>query len=282
MSAARRQSDKYIAFVIPALLLIGVLYLLPLCWLAYVSVGGPGELTAKWYAQIVTSDGIHRMLWTTLRIVTISSLLALILGYLVAYAMLHMHARKRTLLTLCVLVPFWLSVLVRAFAWLILLRNNGLVNETLLSAGLIDEPLELVRNELGVVIGMVHYMIPYAVFPLYAAMRGIDQSLIMAARCAGAAPLRAFADVFLPLTKPIIFGVWLLVFIFGLGFFVTPAILGGGKVVMLSEYATLTVLQSARWGLAGALSVVLLLGTLVLIGLTSRAVNLRRLLGASS
>jgi len=272
--------DPYLAFVMPALLLVGVLYVAPLGWLAYVSLGGPEDLTLKWYEQVATSGAIHRMLWTTARIVTITTAISLVLGYLVAYAMLLMGARARLLLTLCVLVPFWLSVLVRAFAWLILLRNNGLLNEALLSAQLVDEPVELVRNELGVVIGMVHYMIPYAVFPLYGAMRSIDPSLLMAARSAGASPLRTFIDVLLPLTAPAILGAGLLVFVFGLGFFVTPAILGGGRIVMISEYASLMVLQSARWGLAGALSVMLLLCTLALIWLVGRAVNLRGILGA--
>ena len=266
----------------PALLLVGILYLLPLGWLAYASMGGPDGFTLQWYGKIATSSGIHNMLWTTARIVALTTLVALLLGYVVAFAMVHMSERARFNLTLCVLLPFWLSVLVRAFAWLILLRNNGLVNQTLLQLQLIDEPLELVRNELGVMIGMVHYLIPYAVFPLYSAMKGIDQSLLMAARSAGASPWRTFRDVFLPLTLPALFGAGLLVFVFGLGFFVTPAILGGGRIVMISEYASLTVLQSARWGLAGALSVVLLVATLLSISLVGRAVNLRRLLGAAA
>ncbi len=274
--------NPYLGFILPALLLVGVLYLLPLCWLAYASVGGPAGFTLKWYEQIASSAGIHNMLWATARIVTVTSLVALVLGYIVAFAMAHMSERARFNLALCVLVPFWLSVLVRAFAWLILLRNNGLVNETLLELQLIDQPLELVRNELGVMIGMVHYLIPYAVFPLYGAMKGIDQSLLMAARSAGATPWRTFRDVFLPLTLPAVLGAGLLVFVFGLGFFVTPAILGGGRIVMISEYASLTVLQSARWGLAGALSVVLLVATFVLIWLVGRAVNLRRMLGADA
>ena len=274
--------NPYLGFVLPALLLVGLLYMLPLAWLAYASVGGPSDFTLQWYEKIGTSPGIHNMLWTTARIVALTTLVALVLGYVVAFAMVHMSERVRFNLTLCVLVPFWLSVLVRAFAWLILLRNNGLVNETLLELQLIDEPLELVRNELGVMIGMVHYLIPYAVFPLYGAMKGIDQSLLMAARSAGATPWRTFRDVFLPLTLPAVLGAGLLVLVFGLGFFVTPAILGGGRIVMISEYASLTVLQSARWGLAGALSVVLVVATLVLIGLVGRAVNLRSILGAAA
>jgi putative spermidine/putrescine transport system permease protein len=277
---ARAAGAPYLSFTLPAILVIGLLYLVPIGWLAVVSFGGPDELTLKWYVQIFGSESIRNMLWTTVRIVGITTVLSLALGYLVAYAMAQMGERQRLFLTLCVLVPFWLSVLVRALAWLILLRNNGLINEGLLATGIISEPLSLVRNELGVVIGMVHYMVPYAVFPLYGAMRNMDQRLLMAARSAGAGPFRTFRDVFLPLTLPALFGAGLLVFVFGLGFFITPAILGGGRLVMLSEYVSINILQTPRWGLASALSILLLLATLALIWLMSRVVNLRRMLGA--
>ena len=221
------------------------------------------------------------ILLTTFRIVGLTTVIAVVLGYAVAYAMAHMGERQRLALLLCVLVPFWLSVLVRALAWLILLRNHGIVNEALLGSGLIAAPLPLVRNELGVVIGMVHYLVPYAVFPIFATMRGLDDRLMMAARSVGASPFRTFIDIYLPLTLPALFGAGLLVFVFGLGFFVTPAILGGGRVVMLSEYVSISVLQTLRWGLAAALSVVLLVATLALIAIVSRVTGVRRMLGAS-
>lgn len=274
--------NSYLGFVAPALFVVGALYLLPLAWLVYASIGGPGELTLKWYQHLASSPGVRHMLWTTARVVAVTSFIALTLGYVVALAMVHASARTRSALMLCVLLPFWLSVLARAFAWLILLRTNGLVNETLLGLEIVSEPLELVRNELGVTIGMVHYLIPYAVFPLYGAMKAIDERLLMAARSAGASAWRSFRDVFFPLTLPTLFGAGVLVFVFGLGFFVTPAILGGGRIVMISEYASLAVLQSARWGLAGALSVLLLVATFTLICLMARIVNLKQMLGATA
>jgi putative spermidine/putrescine transport system permease protein len=281
MASKRFPRDPYMGFLLPAVLLVGGLFLVPICWLAVISFSDAGGPSLRWYVQILQSDNIHRVLWTTLRIVTVTTVVALVLAYLVAFAMAHMRERQRLLLTLCVLVPFWLSVLVRALAWLILLRNNGLINQGLLSAGIIDEPLSLVRNELGVVIGMVHYLIPYAVFPIFAAMRGLDERLLMAARSVGASPFRTFIDVYFPLTLPALFGAGLLVFVFGLGFFVTPAILGGGRIVMLSEYVSITVLQTLRWGLAGALSMLLLISTLALIWLMSRIVGLRRIMGTA-
>jgi len=178
-------------------------------------------------------------------------------------------------------LPFWISVLVRAFSWVTLLRNNGLINQALLDAGLIAEPLALVRNELGVIIGMVHYMTPFAVLPLYANMRGIDPRLVAAARGLGASPLAAFARVFLPLSLPGIIGSGVLVFIFSLGFYVTPAILGGGKVLMVAEYISLQITETLRWGLGSMLASTLLIAVFAVMALLSRFVNLRRLFGAA-
>lgn len=271
--------QPYIGFLLPAALLVCGLFLVPIGQLIILSFDGFTEPSLRWYAQILETGSIQRILWTTFRIVTITTVIAVLLGYAVAFAMAHMGPRQRLMLLLCVLVPFWLSVLVRALAWLILLRNNGLVNEALLGAGIIGSPLPLVRNEFGVIIGMVHYLVPYAVFPIYATMQNMDNRLMMAARSVGASPLRTFIDVYLPVTLPAVFGAGLLVFVFGLGFFVTPAILGGGRVVMLSEYVSISVLQTLRWGLASALSVVLLVATLALLWIVSKVVGVRRLLG---
>ncbi len=269
----------YYFFVLPAVALVALMFLLPLGWLAALSFGLPEGFTLEHYEALAGSSGIRSMLWNTVRLVTITTLVSLVLGYLVAFAMAHLGETQRMLLTLFVLVPFWLSVLARALAWLILLRHNGLVNEALTGAGLIDRPLQLVRNELGVIIGMVHFLIPYAVFPLFAAMMTVDRRLVMAARSVGAVPWRAFIDVYVPVTLPAIFGAGVLVFIFGLGFFVTPAILGGGRVVMLSEYISVSVLQTLRWAQAGALSMVLLVSVIALVWLVARAIGFRRLTG---
>lgn len=279
MAASFFKREPYVAFLLPASLLVGGLFLIPVVGLIVLSFGGFSEPTLQFYQQILATGSIQRILWTTLRIVTVTTILAVVIGYGVAFAMAHMGSRQRLLLLLCVLVPFWLSVLVRALAWVILLRNNGIVNEALIGVGLIGAPLALVRNEIGVIIGMVHYLVPYAVFPIYATMQSMDTRLLMAARSVGASPFRTFIDVYLPMTLPAVFGAGLLVFVFGLGFFVTPAILGGGRVVMLSEYVSISVLQTLRWGLAAALSVVLLLATLALLWAVSRVIGLRRLLG---
>jgi putative spermidine/putrescine transport system permease protein len=146
--------------------------------------------------------------------------------------------------------------------------------------GIITQPLELLYNETGVVIGMVHYMVPYAVLPLYANMQGIDPRLADASRSLGAGPLTTFLRIFLPLSLPGIAAAGVLVFIFSLGFFVTPALLGGGRVVMIAEYVSVQILQTVRWGVGTMMASVLLLTVVLLLLAMSRVVDLRRLFGA--
>jgi putative spermidine/putrescine transport system permease protein len=229
---------------------------------------------------LFTSESVQRVLWTTARISLITTAITMLLGYVVAYAMVHATAGQLRWLTFFVLLPLWISVLVRAFAWVTLLRSNGLINTALLQLGLIGEPIALLRNEIGVMIGMVHYMIPFAVLPLYANMRGIDLRLVAAARGLGASAWQAFARVFLPLSMPGIVGAGVLVFIFSLGFYVTPAILGGGRVLLVSEYIGVQILNTIRWGLATMLASTLLVCVLLLLAALSRLVDLRNLFGA--
>jgi putative spermidine/putrescine transport system permease protein len=265
--------------VLPLLVVLLIFYIVPLFNVLWISVTDPEPGLGN-YAKLLAVPAMQRVLWTTLRVAASTTTIALLFGYLIAYVMLHAGARHRLWITAFVLVPFWVSVLVRAFAWLTLLRTEGLVNEWLLDLGLVTRPLALVRNELGVLIGMVHYMVPYAVFPLYANMRGIDPRLVPAARSLGAGRLRAFATVFLPLSLPGIVAAGVLTFILSLGFLVTPAILGGGKVVMISEYVRLQIFQTIRWGVGTMMASVLLLTVLLLLAALSRIVDMRTLFGA--
>jgi len=177
-----------------------------------------------------------------------------------------------------VLLTLWISVLVRAFAWLILLTTHGVVNNSLMSLGLISEPLALVRNETGVLIGMVHYLLPYAVLPLLSTMQGIDPRLIRASHSLGAGRVRTFVSIFLPMTAPGIAAAAVIVFVFSLGFYITPSILGGGRVVMLAEYVSVSVLEELRWGFGAAQAVVLLVLTLMVLGIAGRLLGTKRIL----
>jgi putative spermidine/putrescine transport system permease protein len=271
--------SSYWLLVLPLLAFLVLLFVLPIGQVLWISLSEP-SLGLQNYRHLVTSGSIHRMLWTTFRVCALTTALSLVLGYAVAYAMVHASPRHRTWMLLFILVPFWVSVLVRAFSWLMLLHDGGILNSFLESQGIITEPIHLVRNEVGVLIGMTHYMIPYAVLPLYATMRGIDRQYVMAARGLGAGSFEAFRRVYLPMSLPGIIGAGVLVFILTLGFFVTPAILGGGKTVMIAEYVSVQILNIARWGVGAMLAVVLLVSVFALLGLMGRFVDMRTLFGA--
>lgn len=263
----------------PAVLLLTFAYALPVLGLLVLSVTDPVPGFGN-YEWLLSSDTVHRVLWNTARVCVITTVLTLLGGYLLAYAIVHGGGRVRGGLLFAVLVPFWLSVLVRAFAFVMLLRREGPVNSMLMATGLITEPLALVRNEVGVVIGMVHYMLPYAVLPMLANMFGTDRRLSAAARGLGAGAFSTFLRVELPLSMPGILAAGILVFVFSLGFYITPAILGGGRLILLAEYITFNVLQNVRWGLATMLAASLLVFVFMALGLLSRITDLGRLFGA--
>ena len=269
----------YWLLILPAVLMLVVLYLVPLGDVLLTSVTDPKPGLGN-YALLFTSASVQKTLITTLRIAALTTFFALLLGYVVAYAMRAAASRRQRIMLFCVLLPFWISVLVRSFAWLTLLRGEGPVNLLLMGAGLIDEPLALVRNETGVLIGMIHIMTTYAILTLYANMRGIDVGLVAAARSLGASRFQAFHMVFLPLTLPGLIGAGTLVFILSLGFYVTPAMLGGGKVLMIAEYVAVQINDTLRWGLGTMLAATLMISVLGALWALSRVIDVRRLFGA--
>jgi putative spermidine/putrescine transport system permease protein len=273
-----RNARVYWLLLATPLLLLALFYLYPLSKVLWLSVTVPTPGFGN-FSKLVTSDAIHRIVGTTARLSALTTVVALLLGYLIAYAALHVRSRHGELLLFFVLLSFWLSVLIRAFAWLTLLQTRGIVNTLLLDWGIIDAPLELVRNELGVVLGMVHYMVPYAVLPLYANMKGIDPRLVPAARGLGATPLEAFLKVYLPMSLPGLISAAILVFVFSLGFYVTPALLGGGKTIMIAEYIAVQIVDTLNWGLGTMLATTLLLTVFGMLGLMSFFVDLRKVFG---
>ena len=265
--------------IAPALLLVGTVYFLPLARVLAISVMEPEPGLGN-YALLFTSAPIQRVLGTTLRICVCTTVITLVLAYVVAYVLTHARPTAQRLMMLGVLLPLWMSVLVRAFAWVTLLRRQGLVNNALVGLGAIDEPLALMWNEIGVTIGMVHYMLPLGILPLWAAMRDIDGGVLAASRGLGASATQTFVRVFLPLSLPGVIGAGLLVFIFSLGFFITPAILGGGKTIMVAEYINVQIHESLRWGVGTMIASTLVATIFGLMFVLSRLVDLRTLFGA--
>ncbi|WP_201863407.1 ABC transporter permease [Microvirga soli] len=198
------------------------------------------------------------------------------------YAMLaaSLTGWKRSVLLLAVVLPLWTSLLVRTAAWFILLQNEGLINRALQAIGLIDSPLPLIFNRLGVVIAMTHVLLPFMVLPIYSVILGIPGNLMSAAQSMGAGPVRAFWRVLLPLSLPGLLSGSLLVFMVAIGYYITPALLGGANDQMISSVIAFYATGTANWGLAGALGLILLVVTTMLYTIYGRFSTSSRLPGA--
>jgi ABC-type spermidine/putrescine transport system permease subunit I len=268
---ALRKSEKsesiWLLFLaVPGVSLILLLMILPLGFMLYLSfVGDNGGFSFEHYERLWTNPVYLLVFTMTFKVSFYTTLVVALIGYPLTYFMVQLPEKALKYALLCVLLPFWTAVLVRTYAWTILLQNKGIINNTLINMGLIDGPLQLAHNMTGALIGMVHIMIPFFVLPLYASMRSIDQTLIAAACSLGAKPSKVFRDVFFPLSLPGFFSGILIVFVLCLGFYVTPAVLGGGRVIMAAERIDANVRLYSSWGAASSLGITLLIITIVVI-----------------
>ena len=250
--------DRRAWFVVPALALVAVIFLYPTGWLLLRSITEPSWGLQN-YVAVIKQPIYLRVLWNTFVISASVTAICLAIGYPVAYTMVHSSERVRRLLVFVILVPFWTSLLVRTFAWMVLLQQKGLVNDFLMSVGVITAPLALIYNRVGVLIGMVQVQLPFMILPLYSVLLRIDPSYSLAAATLGAPPMRNFLRVYFPLSLPGVFTGCALVFIISLGYFITPALLGGPRDVMIAQLILSEIEDFGNWGLAGSLSAVLLL-----------------------
>lgn len=244
-------------FVLPAVLYLGLFYLVPLVQLVLTSLDSP-ELSLRHYRAFFTSPAYLRVLWQTIRVSLEVTGVSLLLGYPTALFLSRLPVRTARWLLLLVAGPYLTSFLVRTYAWVILLSDQGVIHTVLSSSGLVSEPPKLLYNAIGVHIGMVHVMLPLMVLPLYSVMRGIDDRLMKAARSLGASSFTAFLRVFLPLTQPGVRSGCLLVFVLSLGFFITPVLLGGMRDLMLSTVIDAYVTSGLDFAFAAAVGIVLL------------------------
>lgn len=263
---ARTGTLASIALMAPLVLFLLLVYALPFLGVAKWSVTLPTPGLQQ-FEKLAGDPLVWSVIVRTLRICAIVTVIAVAAAYAAAYVWVRGTPLQRRLVELCIFVPFWISLLTRAFGWLALLTNRGLINTWLQAAGIIDAPLALVRNEGSVIAGIAHVLIPFAIFPLASAMRAVDERVLLAARGMGASRLRIFWSVFLPMTAPGIVGAALIVFVFALGFMVTPAILGGGRSIMAAELVYLRMFQSPDWGLGAAICVALVVIVASLMGL---------------
>ncbi len=279
-AAALRQQNRFeqwslLGLAAPALVVIVLVILIPVGWLFYLSfLGDNGQLSFENYQKMLKYKSYARTFMTTFQVSFLTTLICILIGYPLAYFLAQLPGRIAGLFMLTVLLPFWTSLLVRTYAWLVLLQRKGILNDFAIQIGLWDSPVKLVHNMTGTLIGMAHIMLPFLVLPLYNAMKNIDRDLMQAASNLGATPTRAFWQVYFPLSMPGMVAGSLIVFVLCLGFYVTPAVLGGGRVIMVATQITAILENQYDWGAASALGVVLLVATVLVLVLAARLFKL--------
>jgi putative spermidine/putrescine transport system permease protein/spermidine/putrescine transport system permease protein len=272
LTALETRSKAELALMVLPSLMIVALVIAPAIWLGVLSFSVDGAPSLAHYQRMIDNSSYAAIFLTTFQLAGLVTVITVLVGYPATYAITLLPPRLSALALACVAIPFWTSLLVRTYAWMVILQRNGILNGWLLDAGLIERPLRMSNSFFGTTVGMLHIMLPFFIFPLYASMRSIDGNLTRAAYSLGATPARAFFDVFLPLSKQGLIAGALLTFVLCLGFYVTPQLLGGGNVTTLSIKIQQNVIVYADWGAASALAVVLI----VIVGLMLLA---SRLLG---
>jgi len=267
------------ALVLPAMLFLILCFVAPLLALFKLSV--TAEQGWQWaYGQILGSSVYLRVFWNTLVIAFVVTVLSVILAYPTAYLLTLLKGWKLALAIYGVLFPLWISVLIRTFAWILLLEKNGPVNRLLVGSGLTESPIQFLFNNTGVLIGMVHVLLPYAILPIFANMLRIDGRLLLASDGLAASPWMTFRRIYLPLSMPGISAGAVFVFLLSLGFFITPALLGGINNLTVAMLIELLVNERLIWSQAAAASVLLLAAVGAFLAVTTRFVRLGAVLEA--
>jgi putative spermidine/putrescine transport system permease protein len=281
-SAATTRPNGLALFILPSALLFALFFFLPIGLMALMSVltGNPVVMpkvafTTRHYARMIDDPFYLEVIWTTIRIGLVTTLVALAIGYPLAHWMARIKSRTgHALLLMAVLAPMLTGIVVRTFAWMTLLSDKGVINQTLISLGLISQPLKLMYTETGIVVGLVHIYVPFMVLTLTGVIGRIDERLEQAAENLGASPLRAFLEVTLPLSLPGILAGSLLVFALAISAYVTPILLGGFQIMTLPILIYQQISANFNVGFAAALGIVLLMLSLGLVVAYNRALGL--------
>lgn len=264
-----RSRMKGAVLALPALLLLLGFFVAPVLSLLLQSVTEP-TLGLQNYRELIATPTYATVFFNTFLVATVVTLFTLLLGFPVAWALAVLPGRWAAVIFAVVLLSMWTNLLARTYAWMVLLQTTGVINKSLMALGLIDTPLALINNLTGVTIGMVYIMLPFIILPMQATLRTIDPATLQAAALCGASRWQAFWRVLLPLALPGIASGGLIVFVMSLGYFVTPALLGGTSNMMLAELIAQLVQSLLRWGMGGAAAFVLLVITLALYAVQVR------------
>ena len=276
--AINDQPLRRLLLLLPALLFLAIFFAYPLFDMVMRSFESETGYTLQHYERFFTRSIYPRILWITVRIALLTTMLCLLIGYAIAYVMANARPAIARVMLMLVILPFFTSMLVRTYAWMVILSPNGPLNALLAQFDINN--IRLIYNLSGVLIGMVYTMLPYMVLTLYSVMRGIDGRLIDVARGLGASDWNAFWRIYFPLSLPGVAGGVLLVFILSSGFYIVPRLMGGDREQMLATIIAYQVDILLNWNFASALAVILLVLTLVSFGIYARILGLRQLLSS--
>lgn len=279
-SGGESRDDSRVLFFlfVPAVVVVVILLIIPLGWLIWQSFFNAGSFDLENYRRVFSGPYRDTFL-LTFQISAIVTILVLLLAYPVAYIATTCTPKWRTAILALVILPFWTSTLVRTYAWLVLLQRTGLVNKGLLALGVIDTPLQLAYNQLGTTVAMVHVLLPFAVLPLFSAMQKIPSNILLAGSSLGGSRFYVFRRVFFPLTMGGVLAGTTLVFVLCLGFYTTPALMGGGKTVMVSMLVGRNIEIYTSWGAASSVCAVLLTFVFAIFYAANKLIPLEKILG---
>lgn len=268
----RRQRDDSFSYVLPALLLIACFFIIPVLMLLLRSVLEPTAGLQN-YQTLLGSTTYLRVFVNTFTVAGVVTVISVAIGFPVAWLLAIMPDRWSRLILAIIVLSMWTNLLARTYAWMVLLQRTGVVNKTLMNLGIIDTPLALINNLVGVTIGMTYIMLPFVILPLIGVLKSIDPAILRAAALCGANKRQCFTRVLLPLSLPGIVSGALMVFVMSLGYYVTPALLGGTSNMMLAELVAQFVQSLVNWGMGGAAALVLLIVTLLLYAVQLKFFN---------
>ena len=273
-SSARSLSPALsVVLVLPLLAVFAFGFIYPVARLVALSFSG---FTLAQYRRLLEVPLYMDVFAGTLFVALVVMLSCLVLGFPVALAMARVKNRTTVLIGACVVIPLWTSVLIRTYAWIVLLQRNGIVNSLMVSTGIFDKPLTMIHTQGAVILAMTHVLLPYMILPIYAVLRTLPADYARAARNLGAGPVRAFLTVTLPLSLPGVFAGCVMCFVLALGFYITPALVGGPGSMMISTLIGQQTTVLMDWPFAAALATVLLIITLALVFLFRKTLSFSR------
>ncbi|MER9998992.1 ABC transporter permease [Mesorhizobium sp. M0051] len=264
--------------LLPALVLIVLFFVAPVLALLLRSVTEP-EPGLQNYATLLGDGTYARVFFNTFLVAAVVTAVTVVVAFPVAWMLAIMPSALASIIFGVIILSMWTNLLTRTYAWMVLLQRTGVINRALLAIGIIDQPLPLINNLTGVTIGMVYIMLPFMILPLVGTLRAIDPMTLRAAALCGASPIQAFRRILLPLSLPGLAAGGLMVFVMSLGYFVTPALLGGTSNMMLAEMIAQMIQSLLNWGLGSAAAFILLVVTMALYALQLRLVGARRMTG---